>query len=110
MPSGQETFPSRELQATEHLNARPLSFLQLRLSPHTSSSLQDMLEGELAQGLPPLGRALGNKVGTTALWAHSQGELPPPEKHSDWLRGGWDKSTTHLKGSASTYERSSNVA
>lgn len=49
----------------------------LRLSPHTSSSLQGMLEGELAQGLPPLGRALGNKVGTTALWAHSQGELPP---------------------------------
>lgn len=49
----------------------------LRLSPHTSSSLQGMLEGEFAQGLPPLGRALGNKVGTTALWAHSQGELPP---------------------------------
>lgn len=49
----------------------------VKLSPHTSSSLQGMLECELAQGLPPLGRAPGNKVGTMAPWAHSKGELPP---------------------------------
>ena len=48
-----------------------------RLSPHTSSNLQGMLECELAQGLATLGRAPGNKVGTMAPWAHSKGELPP---------------------------------
>lgn len=62
---------------TSQLPAASLTAHPARLSPHTSSSLQGMLECELAQGLPPLGRALGNKVGTMALWAHSQGELPP---------------------------------